>query len=931
MKLLIRSCFSLIIIFTLILTPWSFAFAAPKNQTVSPLEKAKALLVHLKPEERVGQLFLAVFKGTEVGDGTPIQNLIANYHIGGVILLAANDNISTGDEALGRLLLMNRELQLNKWSASQKSVPIPRNGETFSPQFIPLLIGISQEGDGYPNDQILYGLTPLPNEMALGATWDPQAATKVGTILGNELSALGINLLLGPALDVLETPRSEGTVDLSIRTFGSDPFWVSLMGSAYIQGIHAGSQNQIAVAAKHFPGNGGSDRSPEEEVATVRKSLEQLKNFDLLPFFAVTGNALSPEATSDALLASHIRYQGFQENIRATTRPVSFDPQAFSLLLHLPALSTWRDNGGVVICDNLGSQAVRRFYELTGQSYDARRVTLNAFLAGNDLLYLGDITSGDDPDAYTTTGRVLEFFAQKYREDPAFAQQVDESVLRILTLKYKLYPEFNIDSILPSSERIDQIGQSTQVTFDIARQAATLISPSSAQLYDAMPDPPKLSERITFISDVRMAQQCSQCPPQPLLSVDAFEQAVKRLYGQQAGGQIWPANLSSFSFGDLLMMLDKNPEAPPIENTIKRSEWVIFAMLNVTQDVPSSSALKRFLSERSDLIQQKRILVFAFNAPYYLDATNISKLTAYYGMYSKNPIFIEVASRILFKELLANGALPVSVPGVSYDIITATSPNPDQIIPLILDIPQPTNPITPTITTPEPTAIPKFQINTLLPIKTGVILDHNGHPVPDGTPVQFITSVGGATIFPQSETTKAGIAHTAIKIDSSGSWEIRVESEPAKQSEILRFEVPAIPGEMATATPTETPTQTPTQTQTPTVSVASTEETSPKPPQHPYILDWLIALVVSITVGYSSYQVASTMGHVRWGLRAALLSLIGGLFGYCYLALKLPGSTTILTKLATWGVILIALLGSTFGVLAAWGWRTYRTEKPGSD
>ena len=896
MKLQIRTCTSLIIVFTLILAPWSLTFAAPNNQSVSPLEKAKALLVQLKPEERVGQLFLAVFKGTEVTDGTPIQNLIANYHIGGVILLAANDNITTGNEALGKLLVMNQDLQLNKWSASQKTITIPRNGETFLPQFIPLLIGIAQEGDGYPNDQVLSGLTPLPNEMALGATWDPQAATKVGTILGQELSSLGINLLLGPALDVLEIPRSEGTGDLSIRTFGSDPYWVSLMGSAYIQGIHAGSQNHIAVAAKHFPGNGGSDRSPEVEVATVRKSLEQLKNFDLVPFFAVTGNALTPEATTDALLASHIRYQGFQENIRATTRPVSFDQQAFSLLLHLPALSTWRDNGGVVICDNLGSQAVRRFYELTGQSYDARRVALNAFLAGNDLLYLGDITSGDDPDAYTTTERVLEFFAQKYREDPAFAQQVDDSVLRILTLKYKIYPEFNVDSILPSSEGIDKIGQSTQVTFDVARQAATLISPSPAQLYDAMPDPPKLSERITFISDVRMAQQCSQCPPQPLMNVDAFEQAVKRLYGQQAGGQIWPANLSSFSFGDLLMMLDKNPKAPPIEDTIKRSEWVIFAMLNVTEDVPSSSALKRFLSERSDLIQQKRILVFAFNAPYYLDATNISKLTAYYGMYSKNPIFIEVASRILFRELLANGALPVSVPGVGYDIITATAPNPDQVIPLTLDIPQETNPITSTVTTPEPTTIPEYQINTILAIKTGVILDHNGHPVPDGTPVQFITSVAGATIFPQSETTKAGIAYTTIKITSSGTWEIRVESEPAKQSDVLRFEVPAIPGEMITTTPTDTPTQTPIPTLTPTVQVASTEETAPKPPIHPYILDWLIAVVVSATVGYSCYQLAATMGQVRWGLRGALLSLIGGLFAYCYLALKLPGSTMILTR-----------------------------------
>jgi beta-N-acetylhexosaminidase len=72
------------------------------------------------------------------------------------------------------------------------------------------------------------------------------------------------------------------------------------MGQAFISGIHQGSNNKMVVAAKHFPGFGGSDRLPEEEVATVRSSLEQLKQIDLAPFFAVTGNAPNPESVTDA-------------------------------------------------------------------------------------------------------------------------------------------------------------------------------------------------------------------------------------------------------------------------------------------------------------------------------------------------------------------------------------------------------------------------------------------------------------------------------------------------------------------------------------------------------------------------------------------------------------------------------------------------------
>ena len=46
--------------------------------------------------------------------------------------------------------------------------------------YVPLFVGISQEGDGAPHDQILSGLTPLPNAMAIGATWKTEMAQQVG-------------------------------------------------------------------------------------------------------------------------------------------------------------------------------------------------------------------------------------------------------------------------------------------------------------------------------------------------------------------------------------------------------------------------------------------------------------------------------------------------------------------------------------------------------------------------------------------------------------------------------------------------------------------------------------------------------------------------------------------------------------------------------
>jgi beta-N-acetylhexosaminidase len=482
-------------------------------------------------------------------------------------------------------------------------------------------------------------------------------------------------------------PQIDSGEDMGIRTFGGDPYWVGKMGQAYISGLHQGSSHRLMVIAKHFPGRGGSDRAPEEEVPTVRKSLEQLKQIELAPFFSAAGNAASANMVSDGLLVSHIRYQGFQGNIRSTTRPVSSDAAALELILKLPAFAQWRENGGLMISDNLGSQAIRRFYDPTGLSFDARTAAREAFLAGNDILILDRFVATTDPDPYTTIIRTLDFFAQKYREDDAFAQRVDESVERVLMQKYRLYPEFNPEQVIPAQEGLSEVGRSQQVTFDVARRSVTLISPSISELQNVLPRSPELRERMVFLTDVQYGRQCTVCSDQAAMPVDAFQSAVLRFYGPRAGGLVSQNLMSSYPFSDLAKYLNGNNELEPFENDLKQADWVIVSMLKPNASQPDSMAFRRLLRERPDLLRNKRVVVFAFNAPYYLDATDISKLTAYFGLYSKTPPFVDVAARILFQELVATGAPPVSVLGVGYELIQVTSPDPTQVIPLFIDLP----------------------------------------------------------------------------------------------------------------------------------------------------------------------------------------------------------------------------------------------------
>lgn len=898
-----------------LLTPLPASRAAPLQQANSSRDRAQALLASLKPEEVIGQLFLVTFNGTDIGPDSQIYDLIVNYHVGGVILQAENDNFVPHPQTLPEALQLTRQLQTLEWTATQtRQIDVTTN-EEFSPAFIPLFIGISQEGDGPPYDQILNGLTRLPSQMAIGATWKTELANQVGFVQGSELSAIGINLLHGPSLDVLETPRTRGSGDLGVRTFGGEPYWVGEMARAYISGVHAGSAGRMAVVAKHFPGHGSSDRLPEEEVATVRKSFDSLRQIDLLPFEAVTGNATSPQARVDGLLASHIRYQGFQGNIRNTTRPVSLDYQAFSQLMDLPAFASWREGGGIMVTDNLGSRAFRHYAEPRWS------IARDAFTTGNDLLFLGsEFVAAADPDSYTTIVSTLKFFAQKYRTDPTFQQRVNESALRILTLKYRLYEDiFTINQVRAPLDGLANVGKSDQLTFDVAQSAATLIHPSPADLAEILPEPPGLNDRIVFITDVLSAKQCSQCPEQAVFAVNALEQAVIALYGPFAGGQVLQRNLDSYSFVDLRVMLDatEQEEILEIENHIQQAQWVVFAILNVNTNDPESQALLRFLAERPDLFREKRLIAFAFDAPYHLDATEVSKLTAYYGLYSKTAKSIEVAARLLFGEIPSPpGSLPVSVPGVDYDLFTATSPDPGQVISLFLDVPQPA----PQEGTPSTEPPVSFEVGELIWVRTNVIRDHNGHPVPDGTQVEFRFDYGNETIT-QLETTRRGEARTSFLINRPGILEIGAESEPARQSTPLRFNIQSENGAGTPAVPTIFPTETPTEEPTPTSTAVPESTGTASTTNRPNLGDWFLGVLVTAGIGGAIYWLTALVGMVRWGVRAAFLALIGGQLSYTYLAVRMPGSEQLVQNTGTWGVLLVILIGAGLGWGAALGWQ----------
>jgi len=890
----------------------------------SNLNQVATILENMSTQEKVGQLFLVTFSGTNISNNTKIYDLIVNQRVGGVILSNGNGNFPELD-TLNEVVTLVSGLQSLVMLPEPFQQLVVENPSEPAISSIPLWIGIEQPGSSL-SGEIINGLSPIPGAMAMGATWDPLLAEQAGEILGTELADLGFNLFLGPSLDVVDSSSANSLELAGTGAFGGDPYWVGEIGQAFISGLHQGSDDQLAVIAKHFPGLGGVDRSPENEISTVMKSLEQLKQLELAPFFSVTGKAASVESVSDGLLVSHIRYQGFQGNIRATTKPVSLDPAALNQLLALEELGVWRENGGLMVADNLGSTAMRKFYDPTETSFESWQVARSAFLAGNDLLILDNFRASGDPDEYTSILRTIDFFIQKYQEDPLFAQKVDASVYRILQSKLERYPEFSQEEVIPNVANIAAIGDQLQSSSAIALKAATLISPGSTELNLDLPSSPSMYEFITIFTDVRTYKNCNTCADQKLLTGTGFEEALLRLYGPQAGNEVLENRLASYSFTQLNELLDRvsEPSDPNLEDNIKRSEWLIFNIIDLDSSYKDSSALKRLLAERYDLLQDKNVIVFSYGTPYYLDATELSKVTAYYGLFSHLPQFTEVAARILMQEIEPTGVLPVDVNSIGYDLITATSPDPFQVIALSLVMPVETP-----VETPEPDEtpiqpLPILKVGETINIQAGLIKDHNQHRVPDGTIVRFTFRLTGENVIIQQSdvATVDGMATLAYRIDRPDTIEITAISEPALISSTLLLNIESGVAEVVvpTSTPMPTPTPTPEPTPTATLAVQDTSEATtvvgyPKP------LDWLITmLIVAMGFGIAYLIGYYWWGSERWGLRSGLCAVIGGLTSFVYLSLRTQGTVSWMIKSGTWFVIQMALVGLILGWIVALVW-----------
>ena len=306
-----------------------------------------------------------------------------------------------------------------------------------------------EEGVG----QRFSGATWFAPPMALGeiAKRDLKKAialsTQLGKVIAQEATAVGLNWILAPVVDVNNNPNNPV---INVRAFGEDANIVAKLTRAFIQGT---KEFSILTCAKHFPGHGDTATDSHLTLPVIEHDFERLDQLELVPFREAIA------AKTDSVMTAHLRLPEVDP-----TYPATLSKLTLTGLLR-------RDLGfnGLIVTDALVMGGIT-------QQYGANEAAVMAVEAGADILMMpGDIEGA------------IASIQDAVHEGRISREQILQTVERIWRAKHKVADLLVTDDFSQHAWQHQSVPpiQLEKVATEEARSLSTDILQTSQQVSNA--------------------------------------------------------------------------------------------------------------------------------------------------------------------------------------------------------------------------------------------------------------------------------------------------------------------------------------------------------------------------------------------------------------------------------------------------------------